>query len=226
MTITFTLTGRAPELTTHFYPPLELDEKKDYSVCLISLQTFFTIPNVNEKNNKFITGTRNVIIPPGSYELSAIEDYLKNELGHNKISLEANNNTMKAELRCEWSVDFSQPGTIGPMLGFPAEVLPGKKKHISTNPVNIFDVSVIRVEVSIASGSIVDGVKSHVIHQFFPNIPPGYKIVVTPVNLLYYPLNARTIDTVSVRLVDQHGKLIDFRNEEASVTLHLKENGS
>jgi len=99
---------------------------------------------VNASNNKFYFGENDVeiIIPEGSYELQAINEFLKlaipwkrpqhtvhddkkrdivNDDDVNEdfpIALRANNNTMKSEIKCVYRINFSKPDNIGSLLGF------------------------------------------------------------------------------------------------------------
>lgn len=84
--ITVTFTGNSSSLTSHFYPEIELDERSNYSCCLLDFCTYNSIPNVHSGNNTFLfsfdgntgeTNYRKVIIPPGSYELKDIGEFLE-----------------------------------------------------------------------------------------------------------------------------------------------------
>lgn len=51
--ITLTLTGETSSLSSYFYPEIELDGESGYSCCLLDFFSYNSIPNINEKNNKF-----------------------------------------------------------------------------------------------------------------------------------------------------------------------------
>lgn len=223
MSRTFTLTGPAPELTSSFYPPLQLAEDKEHVLGLISLETYNSIPNIDSRSNVFACSKKKIVFPTGSYEIDDIEEYLKRELGEGNVSLVANNNTLRCELTCKYEIDFTQPNSLNGLLGFGKVKLKPGVKHESTASVNILQVHVIRVDVNIVVGSYLNGRPAHTVHEFFPNRPPGFKLVENVRNVIYYPLNTRTIDTLTVRLVDQNNRLINFRNEQLTVRLHLKE---
>ena len=38
---------------TCFKPPNQLDEKKDYEIALINLETYYSFPNINKSDNCF-----------------------------------------------------------------------------------------------------------------------------------------------------------------------------
>jgi len=61
----------------------------------------------------------------------------------------------------------------------------------------------------------------HTLHEFGINVPPGYKMTVTPHNLIYLPINCDEISTLSIRIVDQNGDLVNLRGENVSVRMHV-----
>ena len=94
--------------------------------------------------------------------------------------------------------------------------------HYSDLPVNIFKVNILRVESNITTNTYMNNSQSHTLHEFAINVPPGYKIDEIPRNLIYLPINCREISSLTLRVVDQHGDLINFRGEEITIRMHLK----
>ena len=113
MSYTFTLTGRETNiLSVNYSPPIEIDANYAYSLALIGLHTYHSIPNIDDKENKFyyrdVNGEKNIVIPVGWYEISDIEKYLQEHLKEeynyeakieSLLSLKPNNNTLKCELK-------------------------------------------------------------------------------------------------------------------------------
>lgn len=70
--LTITLNGNKSELNSDFFPPIELNNG-EYVIGLINFETFHSIPNVDETNNKFYyyidNKLRTFTIPIGSYEI-------------------------------------------------------------------------------------------------------------------------------------------------------------
>ncbi|RZF33813.1 hypothetical protein LSTR_LSTR010361 [Laodelphax striatellus] len=89
--------------------------------------------------------------------------------------------------------------------------------------VQISRPNVIRVKCNVVSGSYSNGVKDHVIYEFYPNVDPGYKIVVTVQNVIYLPVDAKQIGNITLEVVDENGRLINNRGEEINITLHLRQ---
>lgn len=234
MGYTVTFTGSSSVLHANFLPPLELGSS--YTVGLLSFESYNTIPNIRKDvNDKFYFGDLTIQIPEGSYDIDALNSCLREEIDHQEpgggLMLRGNQNTLKAELRTTKPIYFNfpdKPHSIGPLLGFhrPNQVInPSHRYSESDGIVNILSVNTISIHCNIASGSYVNGDPDHSIHQFFPAVDPGYKIVETPNPVIYFPTNVRTVDNITVRLVDQDGELIDFRGETITLRIHLKKNG-
>jgi hypothetical protein len=71
----------------------------------------------------------------------------------------------------------------------------------------------------IVSGSYKNGEKVHVTHEFFPSVPQGYKIIESPLNVIYLPINTKQLNEITIKITDQDGILVNFIEE---VRLHLR----
>lgn len=223
---TVTLSGRSSVLESFFFPPIELDSGKNYALALIDLMVFNSIPNIDVENNVLhIRGHPTIIFPIGSYEITDIEEFAKRFVP--SFSLKANNNTLQSEIYCDYAIDFTQENSIGPTLGFGNRILTAKTIHVSENPVDILKINTIRVETNITEGAFFNGVKTRTIHEFFPEVAPGFKIIESPSTPIFHPIvNVREIPFIRVRIVDQAGHLVNFRGEEITIRLHVKDYGS
>src|SRR5436190_9251624 len=81
MSLTFTLTGNSSVLSVNHFPAIDLNDD-DYELGLANFETYHTIPNVNSSNNKFYfdKNDKKITIPEGTYEIDAINEYLKRTL--------------------------------------------------------------------------------------------------------------------------------------------------
>lgn len=235
------LSQTSSELRQDFYPPIELDENGTYAVALYSLTTYNSIPNIVEnENDRFYFYIESepgrpsspiklsyVQIPEGGYEIDSIASYLTNALKEKNIKLEmkANLNTIKVEFMCSTYVSFKEEKNVGNVLGFSSKLMACKPNilHASDMPVCISNVNEINVDLNIAeSSSYRNGLKSHTIFSFGVDVAPGYRLAIRPNNLIFLPIRIKRIDNITVRLVDQCGKLVNFRGEEISIQLHIK----
>lgn len=216
----FCLNGIGSNVSCEVFPPFDISDGI-WEIGLVDLSTYNSIPNIEKGiNDKFYYGeSGEVTIPEGSYEIENLEEELKR---HVKLRLTANNNTLKAEMKCEEDVHFEKDNTIAPLLGFEKKIYPKHKLHVSSNNINIIKVNTIRVECNIVRGSFQNGLEGHTIHEFYPTVEPGYKILVIPNPIIYLPVNVRSVSNISVQLKDQNGDLINFRNEVISLRLHIR----
>lgn len=164
-------------------------------------------------------------IPTGSYEVNDLARFLKKYLTAKEVEIElnANKNTLQCELVCSQPVDFSKPRSIGPLLGFRNNtILVENTLHISPLPADILKVNVIRIECDIVAGSYLNDQPSHTIHEFSPRVPPGYKIIEVPQNVIYFPVTVKNIHALNLSIIDQNNRLINFRGETITIRLHIK----
>jgi len=230
---TITLNGNSSSLSCDFFPSIEVS--KDAKICLLSLQTNNSIPNINDKCNRMgivhKDTTKNIAknvytIPTGSYELNELEAVIKQILSATETTFElkANNNTLKCEMKCSDIVDFSMDYSIGPLLGFTTDKkYEANVLHKSDSLVNMTKINCIYIESNLVSGSFNNGRECHILHEFYPNVPPGYKIIEIPKHLVSYSLNCTTINQISLTLKDQDGQLIDLRGEPISIRLLIQD---
>ena len=224
---------------TRFNPKLELDRDKVYEIALVNLETYYSFPNIDETNNVFVYSPDNgnswvkIKIPEGSYEIDDINNTIKHEMekrGHydsinedHYINISANSNTLKSVLIIEsgYQVDFNQPNNLSKVLGFTGTKYE-EGFHESEN-VDILRINSILVNIDIISGSYVHGTTKSTVYSFFPKVSPGYKIIESPVNLVYLPITLDTIDSLNVAITDQDDHLLNLRNEKLTIRFHIRE---
>lgn len=225
--LTLTLSGVSSILEAVYFPPIELSLDKNYVLGLVEFLTFNSIPNIDKHNNKFYVGKEVITIPTGSYEIEDIEKCLQRELNGKNItlSLKPNNNTLCSEIKCSEEIDFTAQDSIASLLGFNHRKLAANINHKSDKPVAVLKVNSLRIECNITSGAYINGKISHSIHEFFPSVPPGYKIIEVPSHIIYLPITVKNIDRIQLRITDQDGELVSFRGEVITVRLHIKQVG-
>lgn len=234
MSFTFTLTGRSSSLSSNIYPPIVLSEKENYVLGLINFESYNSIPNIDHTNNKFHFNNQVITIPEGSYEIEDINNYLVEQVELSSkekqgtedeepfLSIKANYNTLKCEIKSNLEIDFNQTDSIGSLLGFNKQILIKNKKHISERPIDIFKVNSVCVECNLVTNSFTNGKPVHIIYMFYPTSEPGTKIVEKPSNVIYLPINTRYIDEIILKITDQDGNLVNFRQEVITARLHLQ----
>ena len=107
-------------------------------------------------------------------------------------------------LKNNYEVDFRKDKSINSLLGFHSNLYTSGF-HESENMVNILAINSILGNIDIISGTYVNGSTQPTIYLFFPDVSPGYKIIKNPHNLLYLPITADTIHSITIWLTDQNG---------------------
>ena len=227
MSTTIAISGNTPVLSADFNPPIYLDDDKEYFLGLADFESFNSIPNIESGRNKFYIDDKVITIPEGTYDIEDIESYINKTLQDifsEKVEflLKPNTNTLKCHIFCNKTIDFTKKDSIGKILGFHERKIDQFVRDESDEVVYISKVNAICIDCNICVGSFSNGKPVHIIHQFFPAVPPGYKIVESPLPILYFPVSVKTINNITIKVVDQYGDLINFRKETITVRLHLK----
>ena len=122
---------------------------------------------------------------------------------------------------CE--IDFRRYNSINSLLGFDSKLYTSGFNE-SENMVNILHINSILVNIDIISGSYVNGSTQPTIYSFFPGVSLLYKIIENPHNLLYLPITADTIHSITIWLTDHNGNELNLRGENLSMQFfHLRE---
>ena len=225
--------------TNKFPNPICLPDY-DFEIALVNLETWYSFANVTPTNNifKYSTDDGNtwkvLHIETGSYEIELLNDEIQRlmrvsgdwDFANNAyyISVSANTSTLKSIIditHANYKIDFTIDSSIRSILGFNSSLL-SQGHNISDSIVNILDFSSIFVNCDCINGSYVNGISAPVIYSFGPKVSPGYRIVESPVNLVYLPINRKTLSEFSIWITDHAGRYIDFRGETITCRFHIR----
>lgn len=227
MDILLEFSSTSSEISQDFYPIINLSPNSKYVLGLYSLYSYNSLRNILKGKNDLIQFEKGggdkpskfqFQIPPGSYEIKDLGEYIKKLASPKGINFEltVNTNTTKVEMTCDHSVIFS-PKSIRQVIGFQKEkYAPGA--HIAEKGPQIISVNVVNVECNIIGSSFRQGKRSNTLYTFYPDVPTGYKLIERPKNILFLPVTTQEVSNITLRLTDQKGNLIDFREE---ITIHL-----
>lgn len=228
MSYVLTLSDNSSDITVNYFPAINLEDG-EYRCALIDLQTFNSIPNIDQKNNTLhFDDDKVIVLPTGNYEIEDINRYVKKKFKkifspESEIDIKANNNTLKSEIFCTETIHFDKEHSIGPLLGFARRTLsPSKKRHESDRTVQILDINSLLVECNLIGHSYLNERACKTLHEFFPAVGPGYKIMEKPNSLIYLPVTVKAVDSLRVRIVDQNRNLVNFRGETITIRMHLE----
>ena len=224
--------GKNSRIETTFVPSLELEGS--YEIAVQSIETYYSFPNIDKKNNKIRvsldngTSWKDLEFAVGCYEHDDINEELQRMLvvvGGKKddVILKPNRNTFQTIMIIAETVqvDFHAPNSIRTVLGFDSNIY-GIGRHLSEHTVNIMQVNSIFVHTNVIGSAYVNGSQTPVIYSFFPDIPPGGKIIVQPTVLIYLPVSLSVISRLTSWLTDQNNRELNLRGEELTIKYHLR----
>lgn len=96
---------------------------------------------------------------------------------------------MQCEIASTCEIDFTKDNCNGEKLGFSKRKLEPFKLHTWDFPVNILKVNATQINCNTVNDAYRNGEPVHILHEFYPAVPPGYKIVETPRNVIYSSVN-------------------------------------
>jgi len=96
-------------------------------------------------------------------------------------------------------------------MGFKNRIYDGNVNHESDTLVNITKTNCIYINSNLVMGSFNNGKQCHTIHEFYPNVPAGYKIIEVPTHLVFYPLNTTSVTHASIILKNQDNEVSQYR---------------
>lgn len=223
---TFIFQGENGSLTQKIFPPIELDKAKNYRLSLVSLDTYNSIPNIIKKKFYYLDGNNNaqeIKIDDGAYEIIDLYELIKQNINDSSFKLIANEHTARVDLYSSYTIDFTPSDSLADVLGFDRRKYNAKELHRSTRGVKILSVETIRVNCNITMSCYVNGALGHTIYQFNVKTPFGYQINERPVVHNFAKVNHSVISEITITLVDQNNKLIDFQGEHINLQLALEE---
>ena len=226
------LTGVGSRLETKFSPPLCFVPGYKYELALISLESYYSFPNISENNNclkVFFNGKWHEIhIPVGCYELEDIGMELDRQIVEKggikgSVVLTPNLNTFKCimTLLTGVSVDMTHQNSIREVLGFDAKIY-SEKRNVSQHTVSIMKVNSILVHSNLIGSSYLNGSQQPIIYAFFPSALPGEKIIEKPNTLIYLPVELDVIPQIAAWLTDQDNNPLDLQGEKLTLKLHIR----
>ena len=230
-----TFNGKGGKIEKSFEPEISVASGCHYEIAFTSLETYFSIPNIDASNNLLqITNSKvwsEVKIETGCYGLVSLNTSISRKLDvldmTKAVQFEANYSTFKCIMNIKkgFSVDFSKKESLSTVLGFDKKVYKAgtsDKSFESERIVNIMKVNSILVHCDLVDGSYFNGRKAPIIYSFFPLAEPGDKIVEKPTEYIYLPISSDVIRRMSVWLTDQDLNPINLRDESLTIEFHLR----
>ena len=187
------LSDRKSRLKTRFNLTLQLDRDKEYEIALVNLETYYSFPNIDETNNVFV------------YSPDKGNSWVKIKIPEGSYEIDDINNTIHHKMEKRGHHDpINEDYYI----------------NISANSNTLKSVLILEKDYQL---DFNHQMTKNTIYSFSPKVSPGYKIIETPVNLVYLPITLDTINNLEVSITDRDDHLLNLRNEMLTIRFHIRE---
>ena len=93
----------------------------------------------------------------------------------------------------------------------------------SDRPINNTGIDKVHLKCDCINGSIVDGIREHILYSFVLSTPTCQKIYKEPRVKLFEKINKSVLSHITFYLEDDDHKPVDFNNETRTFTCQLLE---
>ena len=112
-----------------------------------------------------------------------------------------------------YRIDFNIDNSFGELLRF-EKIIVGNSTNVentteSSKVVEITFIKNVSIECNLVSSSYLNGKKTNILYRFTIPAPLGYDFEINPKNIIWLPL--KSFNSISFRLVDDKGKLLNLR---------------
>ena len=219
------------DYTVNSNQDIKLKDNVDFKIAFIWGKATNSFFNITETNNKlkYYNGTdwRTVQLPIVEYKTiddfnTRIKSIVENK---DNIKLAADTISLKTEfiLKNGYRIDFSIDNSFGELLGF-EKIIIGNSTNVentteSSKVVKITFIKNVSIECNLVSSSYLNGKKTNILYRFTIPAPLEYEFEINPKNIIWLPLSVKSFNSISFRLVNDKGKLLNLRGYVFSLNL-------
>lgn len=225
------LSGESSSISTNLHPEIELDERFEYSCCLLdfSIQNT-TLTHEFDQHNYAIhyyrpdKEYRRVTINEGPRGVPQLMKEIEQQMvaDNSRVHIDFHAHMMKFKIRTSSvAIDFTHKNSIGRILGYDPQILERNTTTDSDYSIGQINADTIRVNCDLVSGSFHDGISTHTLHEFHPKQVINYKMFEQPEHLIYLPVIKQRINSVNITVTDQGGKFFDLKGGKIHCRLHI-----
>ena len=109
-------------------------------------------------------------------------------------------------------------GHLSDIEGF---VLMNSGSYKSDKPINITEIDKVHSKCDCINGSILNGLRQHILFSFALDKPPGYKVYKIPRIKLPKKMKKSSLSHITFCLEDEDHKVVEFNGETVSLTCQL-----
>ena len=231
-----------------FPTPIRAREGRVLEMALRGLRTSYSWANVTRSNNTFVYSTNGgtawkpITLPVGAYEVEAINSAVQTAMkqagdwGQDKqahyIKITPNLATLRTVIEItndNYRVDISS-STLRSILGWPTGVaVLAQGRHEAPNIVAITSVNEVVVHCDAVDGTYTKPASSgeanqgYVLGSFFPDVPPGYKVIHSPRYLNWLRVFKPELSRLRFWITDQDDRPIDLRGEPLTINCLVRD---
>lgn len=230
MSFQISITENTSEIVRVYHDGITL--KGDYYVGLKSFVTYNSIANISDTYSNSTFDFRNpetgdkicVKIPIGTYEMKQLFKTVT-ERAKKKgiiISFKLHEENQEIEIKCDHQIDFTTSTSVCKMLGYSPITYAANATFFSDKIPMLFTINTIKVKCNLINSNI-DNLKLHdnTLYEFPLATHIGEKIVEVPLRISYYKVNTDIIHTLSLSIVDQDNRAINFQGERITIILEF-----
>lgn len=231
MAFPISITDNNSEIVRIYHEGIPL--KGEYYEGLKAFVTYNSIANISDtySNSTFDfkhpeSGDKTCIrIPLGTYEMKHLFKTVTEKAKKKgiTISFKLHEENQEIEIKCDYIIDFTTPTSICKMLGYSPITYLANTTLFSDKIPMLFTINTIKVKCNLVNTS-VDNLKLHdnTLYEFPLATHIGEKIVERPLAISYYKVNTDIIHTLSLSIVDQDSRLINFQGERITIILEFR----
>lgn len=225
------ITDNSSEIVRVYHQGITL--KGEYYVGLKAFVSYNSISNISDtySNTSFDfknpnTGEKvSIRIPPGTYEMKQLFKCVTEKAKKKGITItfKLYEENQEIEMNCDYVIDFTTPTSVCKILGYSPYTYAQNTTLFSDRLPMLFTINTIKVKCNLINSSI-NNFKLHdtTLYEFPLATYIGEKIVERPASVSYYKVNTDIIHTLSLSIVDQDDRPVNFQGERITLILEFR----
>lgn len=215
--IIVSLSGNTPTISIDLHPEIELDERFEYSCCLLDFSirnTVFTYVMRGDNFVKYVDGDdvdRIARLNPGEQDVVTLFNLVQDLFKRYDCDTRFFFDPHEMKYRIKTTKPISMSLGVAQATGFDELAMDKNSTTVSSYRLGQFNAETIRVNCNLVDGSYHNGVRTHVIHEFTPKPVSDYKLIEQPQHLIYLPVIKQRINSVNITVTDQNGNLLHLK---------------
>lgn len=186
-------------------------------------------------------------LTPGMYEFNQLCEAIRKAI-YNLVKQIRPDNTklLQAALNIKFEVDpitqlctisskpflflFPPFRSLGKILGFETSTLtaqdydkPGVFDQTGTEVLHMVTTSAIHISCNLVESAYINGKLTHLLYSLPLTEGYGFMFTQTPKDIIYLPITSRLINRIELEIRNQNGILLDFKQDQLTIFLHIKE---